>query len=299
MFIYSVSSFFPNYPVTSVRSTNSVNARSTDVSETKPANNPDAGKPTSPSGDILDISDTAKVVAVSDKAKVSDTSADVKTATEETGKVASPGKPLTDEEQAQVEKLRARDAEVRAHEAAHLAAAGAFAKSGATYTYKTGPDGKKYAVGGEVSIDLSEVRGDPEATVQKMHVIRAAALAPDSPSSQDLKVAAVAEQKAAKAQAEITSQQMNGLQTGNVASNATFAVSDSFEASKSAKDGATDIQSQTYSVKRETDKPTATPHSVSETAAEFARSFAASRYSSQNNQNQAVTPQVSRLAIFA
>lgn len=104
-----------------------------------------------------------------------------------------------------VDRLRKRDREVRAHEAAHQAAGGAYAGS-ATFSYQTGPDGQQYAVGGEVPIDLSPVPGDPEATIRKMQQIRAAALAPASPSGADRQVAAKAAQIAAEAQAELAQQ---------------------------------------------------------------------------------------------
>ena len=55
-----------------------------------------------------------------------------------------------------VRELQQSDAEVRRHEAAHAAAGGEFAGA-PTFTYQTGPDGKRYAVGGEVSIDTSPV----------------------------------------------------------------------------------------------------------------------------------------------
>ncbi|MDR0391915.1 MAG: hypothetical protein LBH59_08410, partial [Planctomycetaceae bacterium] len=110
---------------------------------------------------------------------------------------------LTEEEQEQVRKLEARDAEVRQHEAAHLAVAGQYAQGGAEYTYQTGPDGKKYAIGGSVSIDVSEVEGDPEATIAKMRQVAAAATAPAEPSNQDLKVASAARQTEAKARMEL------------------------------------------------------------------------------------------------
>lgn len=103
-----------------------------------------------------------------------------------------------------IEKLEKVDAEVRAHEMAHIAAGGEYITSGATFSYQQGPDGKKYAVGGEVSIDTASEPGDPEATLQKMRRVRAAALAPAQPSSQDLKVASNAASQAAKAMAEIT-----------------------------------------------------------------------------------------------
>ena len=82
--------------------------------------------------------------------------------------------------------------------------AGNIITSGATFSYRQDPDEKNYAVGGEVSIDTLTEPGDPEATLQKMRRVRAAALAPAQPSSQDLKVASNAASLTAKAMAEIT-----------------------------------------------------------------------------------------------
>lgn len=101
-----------------------------------------------------------------------------------------------------IEELKARDREVRAHEAAHMSAAGSLARSGPSYTYQRGPDGVSYAIGGEVQIDLSPVPGDPEASARKAQQIRAAALAPAQPSAQDYAVAAQAAQMAAAARRE-------------------------------------------------------------------------------------------------
>nr|WP_321398310.1 putative metalloprotease CJM1_0395 family protein [uncultured Desulfobacter sp.] len=111
---------------------------------------------------------------------------------------------LSQDEKLLLEKLKKADAEVRTHEMAHIAAGGEFITSGATFSYQKGPDGQNYAVGGEVSIDTSAEPGDPEATLQKMRRVRAAALAPAHPSSQDLKVASNAASQAAKAMADIT-----------------------------------------------------------------------------------------------
>ncbi len=94
----------------------------------------------------------------------------------------------------ELSKLKQRDREVRAHEQAHISAGGQHVRSGARFEYEEGPDGKKYAVGGEVSIDTSKIPGDPEATARKMQVIRRAAMAPASPSAQDRRVAAKATQ---------------------------------------------------------------------------------------------------------
>ncbi|MBT8136010.1 MAG: hypothetical protein KJO54_03245 [Gammaproteobacteria bacterium] len=121
------------------------------------------------------------------------------------------------EEQSQLRELRARDREVRAHEQAHLSAAGAHARGGASFTYETGPDGRRYAVGGEVSIDTAEVAGDPQATLAKARQVRRAALAPADPSPQDRQVAARAAAMAREASAEIAQQRIEA-QSGTATS---------------------------------------------------------------------------------
>lgn len=104
-------------------------------------------------------------------------------------------------EQQELDKLKQRDREVRAHEQAHASTGGQYAGA-PSYDFESGPDGRQYAVGGEVSIDIAEEK-TPEATLRKMQQVRAAALAPAEPSSQDLRVAAEATQKASDARAEI------------------------------------------------------------------------------------------------
>jgi len=112
-------------------------------------------------------------------------------------------KKLTDKEKAQVEKLKKEDLRIRAHENAHKAAAGSHSAGGPNYKYKIGPDGKKYAIGGDVRIDISEVSNDPEATIRKARQIKSAALAPNDPSQQDLKVAIEAERMEVRARQEV------------------------------------------------------------------------------------------------
>ncbi len=116
---------------------------------------------------------------------------------------------LSDEALKKVEELARRDREVRSHELAHLAAAGPYAQGGIKLKYTQGPDGKRYAVGGEVGIDTSPVPGDPEATLEKARAIRAAAMAPVEPSAQDRRVAVEAARLMAQAQAELA-RQRNG-----------------------------------------------------------------------------------------
>lgn len=112
------------------------------------------------------------------------------------------GQPLSVGEVQMIRELQARDREVRAHEAAHQSAGGALT-GGASYTYQTGPDGKRYAIGGEVSVALSTSR-DPRETIARMAQVRASALAPADPSSQDRAVAAAAAAISARAQAELS-----------------------------------------------------------------------------------------------
>ncbi len=110
--------------------------------------------------------------------------------------------------QAAVRDLEKIDREVRAHEAAHMAAGGQYA-GGASYTYTVGPDGKRYAVGGEVPI--SAPRGStPEETIEIMQRVRAAALAPGNPSGQDRQVAAATASAEAQARMELQAQALEG-----------------------------------------------------------------------------------------
>lgn len=109
---------------------------------------------------------------------------------------------LSREALALIDKLKARDLEVRQHELAHLAASGGLATSGASYTYQRGPNGVSYAIGGEVNIDTSP-GATPEETIQRARTIQAAALAPGEPSGPDRAVAAQAQQMEVQARAEL------------------------------------------------------------------------------------------------
>lgn len=119
------------------------------------------------------------------------------------GQGASDPFAFTPEELRLVQKLSQRDLEVRTHEQAHVAAGGQYVTSGPSYDYQTGPDGRRYAIGGEVGIDTSPIPGDPEATVEKARVLIRAALAPAEPSSQDQRVAASARSMEVEASSEL------------------------------------------------------------------------------------------------
>lgn len=111
-------------------------------------------------------------------------------------------------EQLEIAKLSRRDEEVRAHEQAHAAVGGRYAGP-PSYSFERGPDGKRYAVGGEVSIESGSVADDPEATLRKMEIVLRAALAPADPSAQDLRVAAQAQALMTEARAELSELQRN------------------------------------------------------------------------------------------
>ncbi len=120
---------------------------------------------------------------------------------------------LSKEEERAVQDLKRRDTEVRAHERAHATTGGDLAGS-PSFEFTQGPDGKRYATGGEVQIDSSPVRGNPEATIRKMDIVFRAALAPASPSSQDQQVARQAQQARTQAQAELTDKRLAENQGG-------------------------------------------------------------------------------------
>ncbi|WP_051340590.1 putative metalloprotease CJM1_0395 family protein [Azospirillum halopraeferens] len=111
------------------------------------------------------------------------------------------GAERSPEEQDVIRKLQKADTDVRRHEAAHQSAGGPYAGA-ASFTFQKGPDGRAYAVAGEVSIDISR-ESTPAATVTKMETVKRAALAPADPSPQDLRVAAQADAIKAQAKAEM------------------------------------------------------------------------------------------------
>lgn len=116
------------------------------------------------------------------------------------------GEELSEEELSEVSRLKARDQEVRTHEQAHVSAGGQYIRGGISYEYQRGPDGKNYAVGGHVDIDVS-AESTPEATINKMRVVKRAALAPAEPSGADRAVAAEAANKEQQARSEIAETQ--------------------------------------------------------------------------------------------
>ncbi len=123
---------------------------------------------------------------------------------------------LSDEDRRRVDELKARDAEVRAHERAHARTGGPYTGL-PVYEYENGPDGGRYAVSGEVSIDTRS-EDSAEATIQKMETVIRAALAPAEPSAQDRAVANAAKQVLAEAKAELREERQRESESGTTAS---------------------------------------------------------------------------------
>ncbi len=117
---------------------------------------------------------------------------------------AGPAEPAA---RARLSRLQAIDGEVKAHEAAHLAAMGGNAAGPVRYDYVMGPDGNMYAVGGSIPVNLRPVPGDPEATLRRAQALINAAFAPGDPSGADMQVAAQAYQMEMDAKREIARDQ--------------------------------------------------------------------------------------------
>lgn len=108
----------------------------------------------------------------------------------ESRKNTVPPRELTPEEKRIVAELQQIDRRVRDHERAHLAAGSGVITSTADFTYTYGPDGRAYAIAGEVGIDTSP-ESKPEDNIYKGQRIQAAALAPRDPSPTDYHVASI------------------------------------------------------------------------------------------------------------
>lgn len=159
-------------------------------------------KPSLP--DNVDISPQAR--RMSQSQAVSETGAAKLTSNGQEGQ-------MSEQELRQLQTLKRRDVEVRTHEQAHLAAAGRYARGGASFSFERGPDGASYAVEGQVGIDLSKERS-PEDTLRKMQTVRRAALAPLSPSAADRGIAARAAVMESQARQELLMQNQEEILRG-------------------------------------------------------------------------------------
>lgn len=93
---------------------------------------------------------------------------------------------------------------VKQHEQAHMSVGGDLA-GGASYSYTTGPDGKRYISGGEVSISIPS-SDKPEEMIRILERVKRAALAPADPSAQDIKTASMAASRQSAAYVQLSRQ---------------------------------------------------------------------------------------------
>ena len=111
------------------------------------------------------------------------------------------GNALDREDAALLQKLKARDAKVRNHEAAHVMAAGGQAHGLPIYAYQMGPDGKRYAIGGSVNISILRT-GDAAHDARQAQNAYRAAMATGEPSPRDMQAAMKARSRTLEAEGE-------------------------------------------------------------------------------------------------
>lgn len=88
-----------------------------------------------------------------------------------------------------VEKFKSKDKEIRNHEQIHANLG--KSSSPINYNYQMGPDGKLYAMGGYVKLDVS-MPTDPKAAMAKIEQIKKASSSPNDLSTADLGIAQTA-----------------------------------------------------------------------------------------------------------
>jgi len=154
---------------------------------------------------VEEVANQRSTDADQNSASMGDVEASEENSAAEAGPKKADGTPMAPEEIQYLEQLKQTDRAVRQHEMAHQVVGGAYT-GGASYEYEIGPDGKRYAVAGEVPIDYGPVPGDPQATIEKMQTVIAAAMAPADPSPKDYQVAAQARQYLLEAKLEAAMQ---------------------------------------------------------------------------------------------
>ena len=158
----------------------------------------------------IPLNDKEVLVVEEDKERKDAISGEEKPQKEEESKKSNKSdEELSPDEERLVRDLQSRDSEVKAHEAAHQAAGGGMTGA-ASYTYQQGPDGKMYAIGGEVSISM-KAGSTPQETIANARQIAAAAMAPANPSPQDYAVATSARVMEMKAQQQLAREQQEEL----------------------------------------------------------------------------------------
>lgn len=120
-----------------------------------------------------------------------------------TSTLASSGSDVSEQVALEIARLKAAAQLALRNRATQLAAGAGYVSSGGSYAYTIGPDGQLYATGVVVSYDTAPVANNPQATIEKMQQVRAAALASSSPTASDYAAAATATQLEMQARLEI------------------------------------------------------------------------------------------------
>lgn len=227
MSMLGISSAYSAYSVSSIYSLNPVSPIKS-KQENSGEQNSNISKVDDDINDEAIISDKAKALYESDKSNIEN-----KTSSEQQDNQPGFIKELTQGQKQQISELKARDLEVKVHEQAHIGAAAGLNTSAPSYEYETGPDGKRYAVGGEVNISFVESK-DPASNIANAQKMKNAALAPAQPSGQDYSVARHADSIVAQAQKELTQQKMEETTVDNQTTEQTETIGNTAENSGSA-----------------------------------------------------------------
>ena len=107
-----------------------------------------------------------------------------------------------------IQKLDQPGTDIGRYERSHLAVAGMAIRGGPHHEYRLGSDGRVYALGGEVSLDLNTGTGNSQKSLAKMEQVPRAALIPaNHPSIGDHWGAALARYDVQRADLETLEQQ--------------------------------------------------------------------------------------------
>jgi hypothetical protein len=105
---------------------------------------------------------------------------------------------LSDTNKEALDELKKRDKKVKKHEAGHTGNPDIQTIGTPRYKYTLGPDGKMYAVGGEVTLSTGRV-SNPQDALRKATALKKASLSSDDPSPADFAAASAASQMKAEA----------------------------------------------------------------------------------------------------
>ncbi len=152
--------------------------------------------------DRVMISDESKQLLENEKKANNKDPKDKQTDEHKIKSSSSDDENLSEEEEKELEKMQKREDEVIKHEQAHKSAAGGLSVTRAQYEYVQGTDGKMYVKDGEVELKVKE-EDDPQKNKENAEQLKRAALAPEEPSAQDMKVAQEADKMIQKANQEL------------------------------------------------------------------------------------------------